>query len=70
MENPTRPLEKEYVIYDRNEQYLFGGNSIQCAKYLGIKEKSFRTQVSRCRKNMKRRYYLVVCLSDEEEEKQ
>lgn len=40
-------MKHEYAVYDKDNNLVFIGTSIQCAKYLGLTMGSFYCRVSR-----------------------
>ena len=40
---------KYYTLYNKDDEYLFGGTAKECADFLGIKYDTFMKQKTRCR---------------------
>lgn len=48
--NSTPRDDKEYVVYDKDDNYLFGGVKSECIKFLGITDNNFCGIVHRTKK--------------------
>lgn len=40
-------IDKQYAIYDKEENIVMVGNAQQCANFMGIKLNSFYSQITR-----------------------
>ena len=40
-------IDKQYAVYDKQDNIVMVGNAQQCAKFMGIKLNSFYSQITR-----------------------
>jgi hypothetical protein len=60
-----RKFRKDYIVY-KGEEMIFSGNREECAKFLGIKERSLVHKVWRSKKEPKGERYTVFTMDMEE----